>query len=824
MESDVTHDLERFLHRSVQQFYLPIAQKIEEKYQSDKVFRTLLKKWVNFSLELERTDRRFFNTIAKQYLYLVFSLIAAHTTSVILTGANGEEKAQTLTEKLKSLHDSEHFQPYIHELLQYFRQNLYSPLVFEFLSQIPLPSKIIPALASVIENIVQHISTNVSPQTLGYKMDQLMSSLERSVFGQYFTSEVVIDLICALTIRKKPIRLADFGCGSGLFLIHALRYLNYLSSKDHVSQIPQNVIIGIEISKFSSFIAALNLFTRSCIIKNDFSSLVITGDLFYMYPKDDMSWKQFFSKSNEIFTTRLLAEPSLPFTLPKNFDVILGNPPYTRQEFISKIHPQYKQKILARISQVWGNQVKFKRRSGFYVYFFMYSLSFLKNGGRLGYITSNSWLDADFGNTLKAFFFSTCKIIALIEPKERVFSDAGINTVITIVELCLYDKQARDQNTIRFVKFKRPLSEIFGKDTHLGSRFAKMKAFAETLEKNLHANPFTSYKDVIQVHYIKQHELYAEGVHPATKKYHGSTWSKYFRAPAIFFKILKHPKLTKLGNLCKVVRGYTTNAKKFFVIDPKLAEELKLPPDTLMPMINNPKNIKKLVLDIKDADSFLVLIEKTKSELMQSNAIHLLNYIKYGERILKKQQVTRKENWFILKRKKPAPLLVPRSLWQRYYVVLNKGNLYTECNFYWIYPYFKDELKLKALCAYLNSTFFAFLRELFGRTQLGLGALTIQVYEFQQIPILNIDLLTKDEIKKLAILFDKLSENKVTSIFEELSATNANELKLEDINKARRSLDQFIMQNLLNLSLNDEISIYKGLLRLISERKEKALH
>ena len=68
---------------------------------------------------------------------------------------------------------------------------------------------------------------------------------------------------------------------------------------------------------------------------------------------------------------------------------------------------------------------------------FFHVAKFLQNNGRMGFITSNSWLDVSYGFELQKFFLKKLKIIALLESRcEPWFEDAAVNTVVTILEKC----------------------------------------------------------------------------------------------------------------------------------------------------------------------------------------------------------------------------------------------------------------------------------------------------------------------------------------------------------------------------------------------------
>ena len=149
---------------------------------------------------------------------------------------------------------------------------------------------------------------------------------------------------------------------------------------------------------------------------------------------------------------------------PKYFDAIVGNPPYTRQEEIEDINTDidtYKKDLIENALKHGSEQMAtMSKRAGIHAYFFVHGTKFLKEGGRFGFIVSNSWLDTNYGRALQEFFLKYYKIVAIIESKvERWFSEADVNTCIVILEKCA-DEKARNENPVRFVYLKKKLRDF----------------------------------------------------------------------------------------------------------------------------------------------------------------------------------------------------------------------------------------------------------------------------------------------------------------------------------------------------------------------------
>jgi hypothetical protein len=74
-----------------------------------------------------------------------------------------------------------------------------------------------------------------------------------------------------------------------------------------------------------------------------------------------------------------------------------------------------------------------------------------------------------------------------------------------------------------------------------------------------------------------------------------------------------------------------------------------------------------------------------------------------------------------------------------------------------------DESQLKALLAYLNSSFPQLYIESVGRTTGAVGPIGLEVKHAEQLPILDVRRLKKEDVDQLAFLFDKL-ENEARKI------------------------------------------------------------
>ncbi|WP_237022023.1 Eco57I restriction-modification methylase domain-containing protein [Helicobacter cinaedi] len=102
------------------------------------------------------------------------------------------------------------------------------------------------------------------------------------------------------------------------------------------------------------------------------------------------------------------------------FDLVIGNPPYIRQEEIKHLKPQLQKSF--RI---------YKGTSDIYTYFYEQGHKILKHNGILSFITSNKYCRAGYGEPLREFLLEATALLYYIELNGiKVFDSASVDTSI----------------------------------------------------------------------------------------------------------------------------------------------------------------------------------------------------------------------------------------------------------------------------------------------------------------------------------------------------------------------------------------------------------
>ena len=215
-------------------------------------------------------------------------------------------------------------------------------------------------------------------------------------------------------------RVLDPACGSGAFLIAAfdyfagqyqrvndnLRFLKYetLENTELDKTILSNNLFGVDLSPESVEITKLSLWLKTA-----------TQGKTLTYLDDNIKI------GNSIINDAKITD--LPFNWETEFsqvfadggfDIVIGNPPYIRQELLSPFKPYLQE-----------NYQTYDGVADIYIYFYEKGLNLLKPGGIISYIVTNKWLRSGYGESLRRFFCQSSVFEQIIDfGHAPIFEDA----------------------------------------------------------------------------------------------------------------------------------------------------------------------------------------------------------------------------------------------------------------------------------------------------------------------------------------------------------------------------------------------------------------
>lgn len=113
-------------------------------------------------------------------------------------------------------------------------------------------------------------------------------------------------------------------------------------------------------------------------------------------------------------------DPEWMFGFSHGFNVLIGNPPYVRQEAIKDDKPRYK-----------PHYECYNGTADLYVYFYERSIQLLNPYGCLSFITSNKWFRAKYGADLRRYMVTHTEMRQIIDfGDEAVFDALAYPTIV----------------------------------------------------------------------------------------------------------------------------------------------------------------------------------------------------------------------------------------------------------------------------------------------------------------------------------------------------------------------------------------------------------
>ena len=377
--------------------------------------------------------------------------------------------------------------------------------------------------------IIESLKLN-QQDVIGIIYNTFLQNEEQQESGQHFTNINEVDIINVFCIKKDTQTVLDSGCGAGNFLVRVYAYLKYL----HPSWTNEKVIQslwGIEIERYTAFLCRLNIQSLNPN-QQDLSPQIITQDFVQIKPNEPI--------------------PTM--------DTCIGNPPYIRQELIPN-----KIDWIQIVRQAYPNLPKLDLKSDLYVYYMIHTASFLKEGGRFGYVIATSWMDNNFGAALQQFLLQHFKIITIIEQQlERSFNTATVNTCILILEKCA-TKQERNTNLVKFIRLFKPYTHFIGAENE-ENRFERIEQLTNQIENCKSNTQDANWQVVVKTQEQIRTENSIKG------RYQNGKWgAKYLRSPLIYHKVMTltqqvNSPLIQLESIAMVKYGIKTGANDFFYL------------------------------------------------------------------------------------------------------------------------------------------------------------------------------------------------------------------------------------------------------------------
>ncbi len=249
-------------------------------------------------------------------------------------------------------------------LAQWSKQDIEDGIVAFYLKSISLEYVHSEAADEIVRILISH-NMPADLESIVEFFETLVEQTNKNENGIVYTPRYICDYIVSNILSNisewnEDISILDPGCGGGIFLVSAAEYLHEKFDKD-IDSIITNNIFGIELDEDNARRCCLVLRLLSAKYGGDYSNVVPNVKC-----RDSLRcpWPRLFGRD-------------------KNFDFVIGNPPYVNLHDMDKKSVAYLKKNFVTTQKGVFNI--------FYA-FIEQAVKFLDINGRLGFIVPNNFL------------------------------------------------------------------------------------------------------------------------------------------------------------------------------------------------------------------------------------------------------------------------------------------------------------------------------------------------------------------------------------------------------------------------------------------------
>ncbi|MGE0200891.1 MAG: class I SAM-dependent DNA methyltransferase [Candidatus Melainabacteria bacterium] len=568
--------------------------------------------------------------------------------------------------------------------------------------------------------------------------------------GQHFTPDALCDWMIGIADLRPGDRILDPACGTGAFLLRTRAALETM---------------GVPTAAMAKQLLGMELDPEAATLCR----------------------QQLAFSENSVFTGDFLTQTVWP---ENAIDVILGNPPYVRQEIrTGKDHAPREQCGFEDYLQHHPDQRRlFGRSADLYIRFLIEATRLLKPGGRLVFVLSNSWLNTALGEQLLRFLAHHYQLGQLVETTaEAWFPDAAVRPVILSATRRPGWRNDFKEETVQCVTLSQPLRQLLSDpkgqpptgDTRVVSLF--------DLIGRQHHQPLASRASFL------------------------------LRCPEALARALAGIRdgFVPLSTLAAVRYPVKTGINAFFYVTPEIIRQFGIEPDYLLPVLKSARQARGLELNPAESPIMLFHCPHPPELLRKKKHQGALGYIHWGRGQLAPVRQKRdravpwpevasvqgRPYWYQVPKPNASQLFAPRFVDQSARFLISDTPMVADQTFYTLHPQSTDRVLLAAL---LNTSLTRLLLALNGRTSLGDGVLQF----------------SREDIARLAVPmpcnYPKTEKQAIMEAFGALAAR-------PDETAARHLLDRAVLAPLFRQDWQDiQAMILVTLEQLTTERRRLA--
>ena len=667
-----------------------------------------------------------------------------------------------------------------------------------------IDNKILNLIKIILTKFEEFFILEENYESIGKLFQELIPIDVRKIFAAYYTTLSSSHLIANLSIESADSKVIDLACGCGNLLLAAYFRKKFLSLEDGTNFSEQkhmdfleNDIYGIDVMPFAIFSTSINLtlLSSQVLVKNLKSAIADStslnpGDsvkISYKHPKRlvQKSLINYDDEKNIKQPNKKKKEKNSSFKL-KYYDLVIMNPPYTKNENLSKISIHGVETPYNKLlgERLFNYSSIINKRMGLFAYFILIADKYLKVGGRIAFVLPASFLRIDACKKIRDYLIKHYNIDYIVFRNDKPnFSE---NTAFREILFIATKKKLNDSSfstTCCYVQLNK-----------LSDEKNEILKLSEHIKKREVSDTFLSYD--------------------YSQQYMASTTRNWYIPIAGFNEKLKifwnqlaeNPMIINYNQIVpkkSIIRGIdSTNKKeliKFFIVDPyhfngrdywkfkvksknnitilldSSDKEFILANYSLIPGMRSSANLKTFY--IKDLNDYLIvkydskikdILEKDFGDSENDLISQLSDWLKKAEK--------RRSRLFHIRR---FDLGSPGTIHLGYYSSVPR----TPTGLTWVFRDLDKDL-MKLITLWNNSTIHL-LQVFLNRKETRGGFMAVDSYNFESYIIINFSKLTEKQKIKGLNLFKELKDIKFPSILEQLK---------QDVNRIK--IDNYFLKNL----------------------------
>lgn len=469
-------------------------------------------------------------------------------------------------------------------------------------------------------------------------------------------------------------------------------------------------------------------------------------------------------------------------------NTVICNPPYTSA---SELPTKFKTTLRKRLEET---EVSIPGKAPLYAYFLVHAATLLDDGDRCVLLIPSAWMTTEYGTDIKRFLLDHYRITAIIgSATDQFIKEAAVDTVILLLDRAT-DEESREDNVVSFGKVTESLGWI------------KQQVGFDHVVSMLTDDdpPKSSAVEILPRH---QNELCPN-----------DDWSQYIRAAETNIEEIQTQLTLELQDLAEVHTGLTSGYNAAFYFSDQEAAQTTIESEYLEPLIKSSTDCETYRITESDVERWVLAVTEKREDL-QGTAVEQYLEIQEAQEVDKRPALANKSSEWYVQEIRTASLLHPYTVDRRHFCCVNETTACVDKRLVCIDPH--DDFHTDFLFAFLNSTVGVFLKELHGTVRAN-GGLGTTVTTMKKFPVPDPSQLSTEQRRTLRVAAEQLKSESIQSIYSELGAKDPADVSIDAITSTRRAVDAVIMSDVLGLSRQTQLQLYRDVLQLVTNRVERS--